>query len=106
MALSVETWTAVIGAATAVASLVVMLTQRAVDAKRAKILEHAVALLRVAAEGYREEMRWLRNEISSLREHVGAVQQKKAEIAQQRERRLEADRKWKAAMDVVDRLGI
>ena len=104
MAWSIQTWTAVVGAATAVASLIVMLTQRLVDARRTKILEDGVSLLRGAAEGYREEVRGLRNEISSLREQVGAVQLKKAQVAEQKERRLEADRKWKAAMDVLDRL--
>jgi|ERR1041385_4444898 uncharacterized membrane protein YgaE (UPF0421/DUF939 family) len=104
MTWEIETWAAAVSAGTAVASLIMMFSQRAVDKHHGKALLEGVGLLRNAAQGYRDEVAGIRGEIEGLRHQVAQVNQRKVAVDEQRERRLDNDRKWKAALEVLDRL--
>jgi hypothetical protein len=100
----VTTWIALVSALSAVAAVFVMFAQRAADAQKSRALLEGLALLRVAADGFREEVVALRREVDEIKVHATGLAAQKLEIARQKEARLEADRKWKAGMELLDRL--
>jgi uncharacterized protein YlxW (UPF0749 family) len=104
MAWTPTTWISLVSALAAVGAVAIMASQRGVDAKRAKALHAGLALLRAAAESYGAEVAVLRRKVESLEQTATTVAAEKLQIARQREARLEADRKWNAGMDLLDRL--